>query len=254
MHRKIFIFTLSIMYLLALIVGCGQAPIVLATEISESDTRGTDVNMFSMSLSNVIGLEDDTSPAVQADVEFTSGVEALPVTEAPVTAATTMKPTAVKSTTTSTIDAKKTSEPATAKLVKASTQPLVTQPPATQAPTTPTTTTVAPTTSTPTAQPPTTVVPTTVAPTTATPSMSISDLSSSAKSYATSIGMIWDISLNGSNSHWVTPLSSAGFSSADAFKAKINERTRFLQSQGFTNVNIYFEQSGGKILTHHFAG
>jgi cytoskeletal protein RodZ len=83
---------------------------------------------------------------------------------------------------------------------------------------------------------------------------SISQMTSDSKSYALSAGFKWDSSLNKSNSHWVTPVSSLGFNSPSAFKSKVNERTDFLKSQGYEFIRIYFEQNGDKISVYHFVG
>ena len=248
MYRKLFNLAVSIVYLFSVIGGCDHNIVICDMDVSGSDIiSATDFSF------DYVTIVDDIVSVTDVAIDPIPAPETSDVIEdAPV--ATTTKSAVAKPTTTSTTT-KKAADSATAKPTKAATQPPVTQPPATQASTTQAPTTQPPTTAEPITQPPTTAAPTMTAPTTtAAPSMSISDLSSSAKSYATSIGMTWDTGLNISNSHWVTPLSSAGFSSDDAFKAKINERTSFLQSQGFTNINIYFEQSGGKILAYHFAG
>ena len=250
MYIKLFNLAVSIVYLFSVIGGCDHNIV-----ICDMDMSGSDVISATDFSSDHVPIIEDIAPTAETTIDPISVSDTTPpeTEKETVPVATTTKSAEAKSTTTSTTT-KKAGDSTTAKPTKAVTQPPVTQPPVTQAPSTSPPTTAASTTLAPTTQPPTTAAPTTAAPTTAAPSMSISDLSSSAKSYATSIGMTWDTSLNSSNSHWVTPLSSAGFSSVDAFKSKINERTSFLQSQGFTNINIYFEQSGNKILAYHFVG
>jgi|GEM_PF-6854634 len=81
-----------------------------------------------------------------------------------------------------------------------------------------------------------------------------SQMTSDSKAYAKSVGLKWDSSLNSGNSHWVTPISSQGFSSSSAFKDKVNSRTSYLKSQGFESIHVYFEKSGDYYKVYHYAG